>query len=80
MECLGRSQGQNPRGRRPRGSWPRDLPGHNIHHDTSKAFSYKVIIIATWTSKDGFRSVWVWPMDSLGSIMVIIPGGDSEYW
>ena len=39
MLCLGRSQGQNPRGRRPQGFWPRDLPRHNIHHDTSKAFS-----------------------------------------
>ena len=57
MECLGRSQGQNPRGRRPRGSWPRDLPRHNINHDTSKAFSYNVIIIATRTSKEGLFQV-----------------------
>ena len=28
--------GQNPSGRR---FWPRDLPRHNINHDTSKAFS-----------------------------------------
>ena len=40
----------------------------------------RVIIIATRTSKEGFISSWVWPMDSLGSIMDIIPGGDSEYW
>ena len=80
MECLGRSQGQNPRGRRPRGFWPRDLSRHNIHHGTSKAFSYNVIIIATHTSKEGFLSGYVWPMDSLGSIVVIIPGGDGEYW
>ena len=80
MLCLGRSQGQNPRGRRPRGFWPRDLPRHNIHHDTSKAFSYNVIIIATRTSKEGFLSGWVWPMDSLGSPLDIIPGLDSEYW
>ena len=39
MLCLGRSQGQNPRGRRPHGFWSQDLPRHNIHHDTSKAFS-----------------------------------------
>ena len=80
MECLGRSQGQNPRGRRPQGFLQQDLPRHNIHHDTSKAFSYNVIIIATRTSKEGFLSGWVWPMNSLGSIMVIIPGLDSEYW
>ena len=37
--CQGRFQGQNPRGRRPQGFWPRDLPRHNIHHDTSKVFT-----------------------------------------
>ena len=39
MLCLGKSQGQKPRGRRPQGFWPRDLPRHNIQHDTSKVFS-----------------------------------------
>ena len=39
MLCVGRSQGQNQRGRRPQGFWPRDLLRHNIHHDTSKVFS-----------------------------------------
>jgi hypothetical protein len=72
--------GPNLRGRRPRGFWPLDLPRHIIHHDTSKALSYNVIIIATRTSKEGFLSGWVWPMDSLGSIMVFIPGGDNKYW
>ena len=39
-----------------------------------------VIIIATRTSKEGFLSGWVWPMDSLGSPLDIIPRLDSEYW
>ena len=80
MLCLGRSLGQNPRGRRPQGFWPRDLLRHNIHHDISKVFSYNVIIIASRTYKEGFLSGWVWSMDSLGSSLDIIPGGDSEYW
>ena len=42
MLCLGRSRGQNPRGLRPRGFWPWDLPRHNIHHGTSSAFSNNV--------------------------------------
>ena len=42
MLCLGRSQGQNPRGRRPRRFWPQDLLRHNIHHDTSKVFFHKM--------------------------------------
>ena len=42
MLCLGRSRGQKPRGLRPLGFWPWDLPRHNIHHDTSSAFSYNV--------------------------------------
>ena len=42
MLCLGRSRGQNPRGLRPLGFWPWDLPRHNIHHDTSSAFSNNV--------------------------------------
>ena len=70
----------NPRGRRPRGFWPWDLLRHNIHHDTSKALSYNVIIIASWTSKEGFLSGWVWPMDSLGSPLDIIPVLDSKHW
>ena len=40
--CLGRSRGQNPRGLRPLGFWPWDLPRHNIHHGTSSAFSNNV--------------------------------------
>ena len=42
MLCLGRSRGQNPRGLRPLGFWPCNLPRHNIHHDTSSAFSNNV--------------------------------------
>ena len=42
MLCLGRSRGQNPWGLRPLGFWPWDLPRHNIHHDTSSAFSNNV--------------------------------------
>ena len=42
MLCLGRSRGQNPRGLRPLGFWPWDLPRHNIHHGTSSAFSNNV--------------------------------------
>ena len=38
MLCLGRSRSQNPRGLRPLGFWPWDLPRHNIHHGTSSAF------------------------------------------
>ena len=40
MLCLGRSRGKNPRGLRPLGFWPWDLPRHNIHHGTSKVFSW----------------------------------------
>ena len=80
MLCLGRSQGQNPRGRRPRGFGPRDLPRHNIHHGTSKVFSLNVIVIATQTNKEGFLSGWVWPMDSLGSPVDIVSGSESEHW
>ena len=56
MECLGRSQGQNPRGRRPQGFWPWDLPRHSIHHDTPKAFPYNAILSASRTSKERFLS------------------------
>ena len=42
MFCLGRSRGQNPQCLRPLGFWPWDLPRHNIHHDTSSAFSNNV--------------------------------------
>ena len=42
MLCIGRSRGQNPPGLRPLGFWPWDLPTHNIHHDTSSAFSNNV--------------------------------------
>ena len=42
MLCLGRSRGRNPRGLRPLGFWPWDLPRHNIHHGTSSAFSNNV--------------------------------------
>ena len=37
-----RYHGQNPRGLRPLGFWPWDLPRHNIHHDTSSAFSNNI--------------------------------------
>ena len=42
MLCLGRSRGPNPWGLRPLWFWPWDLPRHNIHHDTSSAFSNNV--------------------------------------
>ena len=44
MLCLRRSRPQNPRGLRPLGLWPWDLPRHSIHHDTSSAFSNNVPI------------------------------------
>ena len=69
MLWLGRSQGQNPRGHRPRRFWPRDPPRHNIHHDTSKVFSYNVIIIASRTNKEGFLSGWVWSMEGVHWIL-----------
>ena len=69
---------QNPSGLRPRGFWPRDLRRHNIHHDTSKVFFVNVILIASRTSKEGFLSDWVWPMDSLGSPLDIIPGSNQQ--
>ena len=38
------------------------------------------IVIATRTDKEGFLSGWVWPMDSLGSPVDIIPGLESKHW
>ena len=38
MLCLGKSRGQNPRGLRPLGFWPRDLLRHSIHHDTYRLY------------------------------------------
>ena len=38
------------------------------------------ILIAFHTSKEGLLSGWVWPMDSLGSPLDIIPGLNSKYW
>ena len=43
-------------------------------------FFIKLILIAFLSSKEGFLSGWVWPMDSLVSPLDIIPGLDSEYW
>ena len=81
MLCLGRSQGQNPRSRRPEGFGRGTSRGTTFTMiDTSKAFSYNVVIIASRTRNKGFHSGWVWPMDSLGSPSDIVPQGDSEYW
>ena len=43
-ECCasGGPTAKNPRGLRPLGFWPWDLPRHSIHHDTSSAFTYNV--------------------------------------
>ena len=44
----------------PKVFWPRDLPRHYIHHDTSKAFPNNVILLVSHTyystSKEGFIS------------------------
>ena len=55
MLCLGRSRSQNPRGLRPLGFWPWDLPRHNIHHDTSKAFSNNVPVYSQLVIKNVFE-------------------------
>ena len=39
MESLRKSQGQNPRSRRPQGFWPRDFLRDSIHYASPKAFS-----------------------------------------
>ena len=56
MKSLGKSQGQNPRGRRPEGFWPKDFPRDSIHHDTPKAFPHTFILQSSRTSILGFKS------------------------
>ena len=41
--------GPVPQALRPLGFWPWDLPRHNIHHDTSSAFSNNVPLHRAWT-------------------------------
>ena len=41
----------------PKGFWPPDLPRHFIHHGTPNDFPYNVILLAFWTSEEGFLSV-----------------------
>ena len=57
MESLGKSQGKNPRGRRPQGFWPWDFPRDFIHHDTPNAFPHIFILLSSWISKEGFLSL-----------------------
>ena len=76
MESLGKSQSQNSRGCRPRGFWLWDFPRDFIHHDTPRLFHTFSFFCHPWLVKrDLFQ-----PMHSLGSIMVIIPAMDVQYW
>ena len=52
----------------PTGCWLRDLPRDSIHHDSLKAFPYKVTLLASQTSIWDFFQ----PMEPLGIIMVNI--------
>ena len=68
MLCLGRYRGQNPWGLPPLGAWPWDLPRHNIHHDTSSAFSNNVPVydrLSTIKAYNGYqpchRVLWIIP-------------------
>ena len=60
MEFLGKCSGQNQRGRRPKGFWPRDFPRDSTHHDTPNAFPLTMIhpmlfiLLSSRTSKEGF--------------------------
>ena len=64
MEALGKSQGLNPRGRRPHEGFDRRISLRNfIHHLTPKTFPYNVILWSFRTSKEGFISLQANPRE-----------------
>ena len=51
MWSLGSYKAKTPRGRRPQGFWPWNLPRDNIHHAIPKAFPKNTILYNSRTSK-----------------------------
>ena len=68
MLCLGRSRGQNPWGLRPLRFWPWDLPRHNIHHDTSSAFSNNVPLCQVGLEQLLYRAFSRLGLDTAGAV------------
>ena len=59
-ECCasGGPKAKTTRGRRPQGFWPWDLPRHNVHHDTSKVFSFPEQLLKSSCLSVGWSVRW----------------------